>query len=119
MSEAAVIKAITDYLLYQGCLVLRINSGAAQPDRANGSRGYLAFNRWQTLGDDSQTAGVSDILAVASGRLICIEVKAPGKKGNVSPAQARFMAAARMRGAVCVVADCLEDVMQALLGVKP
>ena len=43
-----------------------------------------------------------------------IEVKAPGRRSNVSQAQALFLAEAEARGAVCVVATCIEDVEAAL-----
>jgi len=116
VSENQVVASIVEYLLYRGALVLRINSGAVQP-RDNGGSRYIAFNRWQVLGLDSQTAGVADILALASGRLLVVECKAPGRRHNTTEAQRRFLAECAARGAVCCIAEGVEDVERALEGV--
>lgn len=116
--ESGVIAAVFEYLVWYGAIVIRVNSGAIKPEDQNGKTRWVAFYRWQVLGDDEHIDGISDIVALLpDGKLLICECKAPGKKGNVSEAQARFMAAARMRGAVVCVATCVEDVMQALLGV--
>jgi hypothetical protein len=126
-NEASVKRAIINYLLYRGALVIVINSGAVQPKDNGGSR-YIAFNRWQVLGLDSQTAGVADILALIPpsegyilekqfGRLLVVECKAPGRRHNTTEAQRQFMAEAEARGAVVCVATCIEDVERALEGV--
>lgn len=114
MSEAAVLRAITDFLLYKGALVLRINSGAAIAATPTGGRRFLSFVRWSALGVDEHRAGCSDLIAIFANKVFMIEVKAPGRRSNVSQAQALFLAEAEARGAVCVVATCIEDVEAAL-----
>jgi hypothetical protein len=116
VSENQVKNAIIEYLTYRGALVLRINSGAVAPEADNGKRRFLSFVKWFALGVSpaEQGRGVSDILAIHSGRAYFIETKAPGKRRNVSTGQARFMDEARARGAVCVVATCIEDIAEVI-----
>jgi len=52
--------------------------------------------------------GVSDILGVVKGRLICIEVKA--KKGRVSPSQKIFIEEVNRLGGLAFIAKSIEDV---------
>jgi hypothetical protein len=112
VSETQIISAITEYLLYRDCLVIRINSGAVQPTAA-GSR-YVPFNRWQAMGLPSQTAGVADLLAILAGKVYVIECKIPGKRGKTTPAQRRFLAEAKARGAITIIATGVDDVEAAL-----
>ena len=115
--EAGAVAAIIEYLLYRGCLVIRVNSGAVQPKDNGGSR-FIAFNRWQARGLPAQTAGVADILALAGGQFFVIEVKAPGRRHKTTEAQRRFLAECAARGAVCVIACGIEDVERALEAVE-
>jgi len=112
MSENDVKNAIIDYLLYRGALVLRINSGAAIGDADNGKRRFLSFVRWFVPGltRDEQGRGVSDILGLWQGRWLAIETKAPGKRDNVTAAQARFLEEVRARGGIGIVAESIDDV---------
>jgi hypothetical protein len=140
--ESGVVSAIIDLLIWQyKALIIRINSGAIQPETGGDSR-YVAFNRWQCLGEPERGAGVSDVLALlppppgsvvafpdAVGKwpqgvmlwglpLYC-EVKSPdrrrfGKPAKPSPDQARFLAAVVERGGVGVVVDCLDDLIRVL-----
>ena len=117
MSESSVIAAVTEFLLYKGCLVIRFNSGAVLPDD-NGAGRFVPFNRWQVLGQDEEIAGVSDLFALTpAGVWLIIEAKDIGKRANVSPAQRRFLAECAARGAVCCIACGVEDVERALEGV--
>jgi hypothetical protein len=119
VSETHVVAAITEYLLYRDALVIRINSGAVQPTAA-GSR-YVPFNRWQALGLPSQTAGVSDLMAIipsqSGSKVIFLECKLPGKRHKSTPAQKRFLYEVRARGGIAGVVTSIEDVEQLLQGI--
>lgn len=56
--------------------------------------------------------GLPDILACYQGRLIAIKCK--GRHSRLRPAQEAQLAALERAGALCIVARCLEDVLQAL-----
>jgi hypothetical protein len=51
------------------------------------------------------TRGVPDILCCHRGRLIALEIKAPGKRGNTTPHQEMQMAGIRASGGIAVVVD--------------
>lgn len=112
VSEADVQRAVLDYLIWAGAIVIRVNSGAARPERADGSRGYVPYNRWQALGLDEQTAGISDVLALLGNVFLAIEVKRPGK--TATPAQLRFLAEWTARGGVGVVVDDVQQLIDIL-----
>ena len=109
MTEKQLQDTICQYLLYSGFLVLRINSGAATGEY-KGVKRFIRFVWWQALGVMRKSAGVSDILALRDGHLYAIEVKKPGKVGNVSDEQEEFLSAVRNRGGTAIVADSLETV---------
>ena len=117
-SEADIQRAIIEALVYDGWLVLRINQGARQEMGR-----YVPFSYWSATGYGHHIdKGASDLLAIkarpATGPLcehdyvavLAIEVKAPGKKANVSHEQTHFLAAVEEHGGIAIVADCLEDV---------
>jgi Holliday junction resolvase len=110
MTENDVKKAIFEYLLYNGFLVIRVNSGAARSRSEDGKRRFIRFVFWQVLGRALETAGVSDLIGCAAGQFIAIECKRPGKKHNVSDAQRRFLQAVEKAGGIAVVAEGVEDV---------
>jgi len=104
MREADIQKQIFDYLVCSDFLVLRINSGR---------KGYIRFVFWQALGLDTLSEGVSDLLALSpQGRLYAIELKKPG--GKATKDQSIFLLEAGRRGAIPVVATCLEDIQRLL-----
>lgn len=107
MSEHDLQNAIFDLLVYNGWLVVRINSGAAVGAN-NGIKRFIRFVTWQVLGMGKQSAGVSDLLAFRDGVLLAIEVKRPGKKA--SDAQREFLQAVRDRDGMTLVADSVESV---------
>lgn len=99
--EAAVGRAVDSYLRALGAYMRQINSG-----------GTMRNGRWTTSG---QGAGISDRIGVLpGGRMICVELKAPGKKRTITEAQYLFLANVIKRGGCGVVADCVEDVATAL-----
>lgn len=115
MKEKHVQDAICEYLIYQGFLVLRINSGAAQGEY-KGVKRLIRFVWWWALGIAKKSAGVSDVLALRDGRLFAIEVKRPGKANNTSEAQDEFLAAVNRHGGVGIVADSVDVVQAAVEG---
>jgi Holliday junction resolvase len=66
------------------------------------------------IGGPYVTHGIPDILGCLSGRLIAIECKAPGKKSRATPAQRDQLKAIAAAGGVAVLADCVDDVRDAL-----
>lgn len=117
--ENSVKRDIIAFLVYQGAVVLRINSGAVkgkyEDKQGNIKERFMRFVQWFALGvtDKEGRAGVSDILALLrDGRTLIVEAK---RQGNTpTPAQERFMEEVRKRGHLVIAADCLEDVEQAL-----
>lgn len=104
ITEAEIQKRIFEFLVYQGFLVLRVNSGRKR---------QIAFVRWQALGFEAQTTGVSDLLALSpTGKLYAIETKKPGEKARAN--QSTFLAEAEKRGATPILATSLEDVISQL-----
>jgi len=114
VTEADVLRACFEYLLYIGALVLRVNSGAVQPESDGGKARFVSFYKWQILGDDQHIAGVSDLVALVEGKLICVEVKRPGKLQNVTDDQMRFLAAVKARGGIGLVVDSLDKLISEL-----
>jgi hypothetical protein len=112
MSENEIRNSCADFLLYHGFLVLRINSGAAMATGDSGKVRYVSFSKWSVLGDDPQTAGISDLLAFKAGpggsiTALAIECKMPGN--TPTEAQVKFMAAWEAVGGVSVVARSVDD----------
>lgn len=132
--ESAILAAVVDLILYQyRGLIIRINSGAARPERKDGKKDYVKFYWWQCLGDEKSESGVSDVLALLPpppgavvsfpgavgkwpaqvtlwGLPLYIECKSPDRRrGGLpaapSPDQARFLAAVAERGGLGLVVD--------------
>lgn len=108
MKENDIKTAIIQYLTCTDWLTLRINSGQ---DR----RRFFYYVKWFLNGDDPQTSGCFDIIAIKSGfQPLAIDAKAPGKLAEVSDAQRRFMAAWQAHGGTALVVDNLDDLIVAL-----
>lgn len=58
--------------------------------------------------------GMSDVVAILpkSGKWLCIEAKAAGKKKNVTAHQQNFIDTINACGGIAVVVDCQEDIDQ-------
>lgn len=117
-TENQIKRAIISYLLYKGCLVLRVNSGAAKGQykdrRGNVKERFMRFTQWFTSGltfKEGQ-AGVADILAIHNGLPVAIETKRPGN--TPTPAQQRFLDEWTAHGGVSIVAQSVEDVQKVL-----
>lgn len=113
-TENEIRNAIAEYLVYNHWLVLRVNSGAAVTVE-NGKRRFVSFVKWSVLGENPQTAGVSDLLALhpdPAYKPLAIECKRPGN--TTTEAQERFMAAWTEHGGIAVVAQSIDDVKKAL-----
>lgn len=118
-SENAIKKAIIEYLIYKGYLVLRVNSGAAlgqyEDKQGQVKKRFLRFVQYfaQGLTFKEGQAGVSDLLAFKEGQNpLAIETKVPGKKAT--EAQDRFMTAWAEHGGVWCVAESVDDVERVL-----
>ncbi len=136
-SEADIQKAIVEALIWDGWMILRINQGGRHNLYPNTPDGYVGINKknryirfayWQTLGIDQQDSGISDVIAMKETlfgkrdneddsvetiylfQLLAIEVKAPGKKSNVTDKQRAFLYAIEEHGGIAIVADSLEDI---------
>jgi hypothetical protein len=98
--EAGIQDAILAYLRARRIFHWRCNTGGAKI----GGR-FVRFN----------LPGTPDILAVVRGRLVGIEVKAPGEKPT--EAQAAWHARARAAGAAVIVARSVGDVASGLAAI--
>lgn len=59
--------------------------------------------------------GVSDILAIIKGgRLLCIEIKTPARRKNVSDDQLAFISMVNLHGGLAFIATSVEDVKEIL-----
>jgi hypothetical protein len=67
---------------------------------------------WSAAAGPFSTHGISDILALHNGVLYALEVKAPGKAGNATPHQLRFIAAVKASGGIGAVVDTLDAVKE-------
>jgi len=52
--------------------------------------------------------GVSDILGIYKGRMLAIEVKAPGRRVQPGSAQERFLANIHEQGGIAIEADSID-----------
>jgi hypothetical protein len=61
-------------------------------------------------------AGTSDFVGIRKrdGKFIAWEAKAPGKKSRTTEKQKTFLEAVRMWNGIAVVADCVEDLEEAI-----
>ena len=107
MSENNLKAAIIDLIRFHGGLAIRVNSGAI---RRPGAVYYFA--KWYVLGDDEQTAGVSDILAVLNGVAIAVETKLPGNQPT--EAQRLFLEEWQERGGLAILAYSVEGFIKAV-----
>ena len=113
-SEKGLQEAIMDYLLLRGFLVVRVNAGMAKAHNRDGSERWITFARWQYGGmDQPSNKGIADILVALSptGEYYAFEVKAPGKRDNLSPEQVAFLAAVNFNKGKGHVVDDLQMVI--------
>lgn len=111
--EGAVKAAITNYLLYTGWLILRVNQGARVTENEHGKRNYARFAWWQAPGTDEHDAGIADVLAFRPG---CPPLAVECKAGNNQPTakQQAFLDAWTRAGGLAVVAYGVADVARAV-----
>ena len=112
-SEVAIQAAIIDALVWDGWLVLRINSGGMDVD---GKR-YVRFSTWAAMHRQGGDAGIADIIAVKNGECIFIEVKKPGT-GRQRKSQVEFMSACEDTGNLYVLASSVDDIAEYLSRVQ-
>lgn len=58
--------------------------------------------------------GISDFICCINGRFVAIEAKAPGKVGNTTANQDRFLREVAAAGGVAIVADSLDSAWEQL-----
>lgn len=116
-TENDIKRAIIQYLILKGCLVLRVNSGGAmgqyEDKQGQVKKRFLRFIQWFAGGVTFKEgqAGVSDILAIYQGRPIAIETKRHGN--TTTEAQKRFLGTWAEHGGLWCVAESVNDVQQA------
>ena len=101
LRESDVQRCILDWLCLKRIFHFRSNTGAMTRDY-KGHRRFIRFG----------TPGCPDIVCVIKGCFIGIEVKRPGAKQT--PEQAAFQDQLILAGGNYILADCLEDVRDAL-----
>lgn len=105
--EGSVKRAVHEWLIWHGWLVLRINQGAR---KSEDGKQFARFAFWQALGTDEEMAGIADLLAFKPGYPpYAVECKAPGKRLNVSAKQAAFLDAWYRAGGRWLIAEGVED----------
>lgn len=99
-SEAEIQKAIVEWLVGNGWMAIRFNSGAHMID------GRMI--RMYTIEPSGKSSGVSDLLAFRNGRHVFLEVKSA--KGRLSDDQEKFAQLASQFGETVHVVRSVEDV---------
>jgi len=103
-SEHDIQSAILNYLPYLGVKAFRINSGMM----AVGEGKYRRMIKMAPV-------GTPDIIGChKSGRMVCIEVKKPETRKNVTAYQEQAMQEWRDHGALVFVATSIQDVEKEL-----
>lgn len=69
---------------------------------------------WKVHGNEYTMAGLPDIVGVYNGKMIAVETKMPGRRGNVSKVQALRHDQIRSAGGVVVVATSVEEALEVL-----
>ena len=106
--EPRLQAALADYAVMRGALVIRINGGAMRT--ADGR--WFRSSRWCAPGHAWTDGGVSDLVVIWRGRVLCVEVKVG--HNTLSEGQGDFLEAAEAAGAVPVVAYSLDDLAAAM-----
>ena len=105
MSEADVQKAVISHMR------LRARAGVWWCHLNNNSANMIQGKRNKALG---VTKGAPDLMFVAEGRALFLELKAI--KGRVAPAQTAAHVELRRAGAECVVAHGLDEALRVIGG---
>ena len=69
---------------------------------------HLGIWHWKEHQGLGSQPGIADILGCYDGRLLAIEIKAPGKRIKPGSHQALFLEAVRQNGGIAIVADSVE-----------
>jgi len=102
IGESEILNQILDYLNKRGIFSFRVNNGAIFDKNINGYRKLGKFH----------LKGVSDIIGVLNGKILCIEVKK--ETGKISKEQEAFLAKIARSGGVAFVARSIEEVEENL-----
>jgi len=107
-NETKVQKEILKFLQDNEIFAWRVNNmGVPDPHCKGGWRKQTGYNM----------PGMSDIIGIYRGKFLAIEVKAPGRKKNVSDNQVNFIERVLKEDGVAFVAESVEDVKKNLTGV--
>ena len=96
--EKDVLREILLYLRARGVFHIRINT-----------MGVFDFNRKIYLKSPNTTLGVSDIVILKNGKMICLEAKSP--TGKQSPEQKQFETNVKAAGGEYYIVRCVQDVL--------
>lgn len=102
LKEKEVQKQVMQYLIMNGYLVVRINSGA-----------FIESNRYiraYIIANNGKSSGLPDVLAMKQGKGMLLEIKA-GRGGKVSDKQKDFISLARSKGVDVYVINSLDQVI--------
>lgn len=103
--ETQTQKEILKFLQDKGVFCWRVNNTGIPDPRCKGG--------WRKPTGYSMP-GMSDIIGIWKGKFLAIEVKALGRKKNVSEKQKEFIWKVNNEGGVAFVADSVEDVKNLL-----
>lgn len=97
--ESVIQNEIKDYLKLMKCVIFKKHNVSPKKN-------------WKLSPTD---LGIADLIGCTRrGRFIAVEVKKPG--GSASPEQIEFLADIKSRGGIAILADDLDQVVQATKG---
>lgn len=96
--EKDVLREILLYLRARGVFHIRINT-----------MGVFDFSRKIYMKSPNTTLGVSDIIILKAGKMICLEAKSP--TGKQSPEQKQFEQNVKRNGGEYYLVRCVQDVI--------
>jgi hypothetical protein len=104
--EKTIQTGIEKFLVANGYLVIRINSGIVMDTGR-----YTAFYR---IINNGSSSGVADLIAIKATTIVFVEVKTA--KGRLSESQRKFAALCTKYGTPYIVARSVEDVKDYIIG---
>ena len=105
LSEKQIENAILKYLRFRGIFCFKLNTvGVFDPVKKVYRKPHSEFI----------LKGVSDIIAIASGRMIAIEIKVPERRNNLTDAQKFFLSKIEESGGIAFVACSIREVEERL-----
>lgn len=113
-AETPIQSGIGKYLVWNRCLLFRVNGGGMKAQNRDGSTRYVRFGYWSALGSVDNSKGVPDFIGlVPSGRFFGFEVKPDG--GKATKEQLACLQEIRDRGGIAAVVTSVDDVEKILI----